>query len=52
MTKIIKTTSFLLNCGQHPSTHVNRRISGSQILAAKDFSLAMSNVIVEAKKLH
>ena len=46
----IKTTPFLLNYGQHPSTPVNRRINGSQVPAAKDFALAMSNVISEAKK--
>ena len=32
------------------TTPVNRRISGSQVPAAKDFALAMSNVISEAKK--
>ena len=48
--KSIKTTHFLLNYGQHPSTLVNRMISGSQILAIKDFTLAMGTVISEAKK--
>jgi hypothetical protein len=48
--KSIKTTLFLLNYGQHPSTPVNRRISRSEVSAAKDFVLAMSNVISETKK--
>ena len=48
--KSIKTTHFLSNYGQNPSTDVNRRINDSQDPAAKDFALAMSNVISEPKK--
>ena len=48
--EFIKTTHFLLNYGQHASTHVNRRISESQVSAATNLALAMSNVISEAKK--
>ena len=46
----IKTTHFLLKHDKHPSTSVNRRISGSQVPTTKDFALAMSNIISKAKK--
>ena len=48
--KSIKIIPFLLNYGQHPSTPVNRRISGSQVPATNFFALAMSNVISKTKK--